>query len=279
MLGIAGCADSAGAEPEKASTPQSSAPSSSASKVVERDILDLINAVTPLPATAPQPEKNAWYGRRKDTLDRLRTATHAHGLEALRVYHERKRSLPEIRKGLLDIAAHNAPEECAELLESLVTTYGEDLGLRSYAAEVMGSSNPELALRVIEPILRGQRQGVTYPQFDILLGSWSQAAETLGVDRTPVVCEVAIDPGQTSVVRHAATKMLGTMPSEQGRQALERILIETGHDGMIRRFAAQSLAKTVPDAELCEIIQRTLEREQDTSFQQFLFNLSQERCR
>lgn len=246
---------------------------------VERDILDLISAVTPLAPTVPSAEKNNWYGRRKDMLDRMRVAGHGHGLEALRVFKERTKSLPEIRKGLLDTAAHNAPEETAPLLRQLVETYGEDLGLRSRAAELMGSATPELAIEILEPILLGKRPGKTYPQPDLMLASWNKAAISLGRDRIPVLCEVAIDPGQISVARHKATKLLGTLESEQGRQALERILIETGTDGMIRRFAAQSLVKTTKAEVLCSIIERTLMREQDASFMVFLENLTFKYCR
>ena len=246
---------------------------------VERDILDLISAVTPLAPTVPSAEKNNWYGRRKDMLERMRGAGHAHGLEALRVFKERDKSLPEIRKGLLDIAAHNAPEETSPLLEQLVETYGEDLGLRSRAAELMGSATPELAIKILEPILLGKRPGKTYPQPDLMLASWNQAAMTLERERIPVICEVAMDPGQVSVARHSATKLLGTIESEQGRQALERILIETGTDGMIRRFAAQSLVKTTQPEVLCAIIERTLMREQDASFVVFLENLTFKYCR
>lgn len=276
-LPCASCDNAPQATENRETAPKEQAPAAPAT--IERDILDVINAVTPLAPTAPAAEKSAWYGRRLDTLERMREAGHAHGLEALRVFGERSKSLPEIRKGLLDIAAHNAPEESSPLLESLVDTYGENLGLRSYAAELMGSATPELAIKVLEPILLGQRPGKTYPQLDLILGSWNLACITLERDRIPVICEVAIDPGQRSVARHAATKLLGTMESDQGRQALERILIETGTDGMIRRFAAQSLVKTTTPEVLCAIIERTLAREQDQGFQAFLANLSFKYCR
>jgi hypothetical protein len=271
--------DESAAETNASKTEKSaSKPQKVDSSEVERDILDVINAVTPLAATTPAPEKSAWYGRRHDLMERMRVASRAHGIAALRVFNERTQATPEVRRGLLDIAAHNAPEETSETLQYLVETYGEDLGLRTCAAELMGSATPELAISVLEPILLGQRKGKTHPQIDLVLGSWNKACITLERERIPVICEVAMDSGQLPVARHAATKLLGTMVSEQGRQALERLLIETGTDGMIRRFAAQSLVKTTETAMLCEIITRTLNLEQDPSFQGFLANLSIQNC-
>ena len=109
--------------------PEASADSSplndeaASSRVVQRDIRDLITAVTPASPTLPPIEKNAWFGRRKETLERLRQAGAEHGAEALRLYHERAESLPEIRVGLLDVAAHTTPEETRSILVELVSEY------------------------------------------------------------------------------------------------------------------------------------------------------------
>ena len=55
---------------------------------IERDIRDLITAVTKLPATATAAEQSAWHPRRKLTLERLHGAGPELGRRALSEYRE-----------------------------------------------------------------------------------------------------------------------------------------------------------------------------------------------
>ena len=80
-------------------------------------------------------------------------------------------------------------------------------------------------------------------------------------------------------VRHYAIKLLGTIPSSQGRQALEQLLVESSGNHMLRRFAAQSLRDTLTKDELCPLLQRVLEREADPNFQIFIDNMILDSCR
>jgi HEAT repeat protein len=269
---LAGCAD-----PESEAGAVSAREPSASS--VESDVLDLVAAVTKLSATVPAGEQHAWYGRRRDTLERLRAASHAHGLEALREYHARADSLREIRIGLLDVAAHAAPEETRPVLVDLVREFGDDLAVRTEAAVLLGKTSPEKAIEVLEPILRRELTGRTYPAEYHLLDGWNAAALELDLDRIPLLCLIATDLPRDMEVRHYAIKLLGTIESSQGRQALEQLLVESSGNHMLRRYAAQSLRDSLPPEELCPILRRVLDREADPNFQIFVDNMILENCR
>lgn len=250
-----------------------------ASEQVKREVRDLITAVTPFVPTVSVAEQNAWYGRRRATLERLRTAGPEVGLEALRVYHERPDTLTEIRVGLLDVAAHTAPEETRPILVELVETFGEDLHVRTKAAEFLGRTSPEKAIEVIEPILRGEVPRQTYPPQERLLAAWNTACVAAEHDRIPLLCEIATDLKSAQDVRHLSVRLLGEEPSVQGRQALERLLVESSGNSYIRRLAAQSLLATVPHEELCPLLVRVLENEADHAMLPFLDDMIQSNCR
>ena len=268
---LSGCSPAASATEESTAGP--------AEREVQRGIRDLITAVTPFAPTVSVGERNAWYDRRRKTLERLRVAGLEHGREALRVFHERRDSLPEIRVGLLDIAAHAAPDETRPLLVLLVTTFGENLHLRTKAAQFLGETSPQAALQVIEPMLRGDRPRATHPPEEKLLDAWNTAAGATGEDRAPLLCEIATDVTRPEAVRHLAARLLGEFPSNQGRQALEGILVESSGNSYIRRLAAQSLERTVPAAELCPLLQRVFENEADVNIQIFLDDMIRTTCR
>ena len=249
------------------------------SRAAELEVLDLVTAVTPLGPTASAGEENDWHTRRRETLGRLRAAGPEVGREALRLYGERGDAVVEVRCGLLDVAAHAAPEEAREVLVALVETFGDEMGVRTTAAQLLGATSPARAVEVLEPILRGRRTGRTYPPVDRLLESWFEAVTRLGNDPVPLLCEVATDMGQEIGARNFATKRLGEYDSEQGHQALEQLLVESSGNHMIRRFAAQSLQKTLEPEVFCALLKRILDREADLAFQTFLDNLLVANCR
>jgi len=262
-------ADSSGSDPGSGSTGTTQA---------QRDVLYLILAVTPADPTLPPVEKNAWFGRRQETSKRLREGGPEVGREALRMYGVRSDSIPEIRAGLLDVAAHAAPEETSPVLVELVTVYGDDLYLRTQAALFLGRTSPEIALEVLGPILSGEQRG-TFPPDDRLLEAWNAAAVALGTDRAPLLCDLATDLKREQSVRHQATKLLGEVPGARSSQALELLLVESSGNQYIRRIAAQSLESTLAAEDLCALLRRVIEREADPNFQIFLDNMVQQNCR
>ncbi len=244
-----------------------------------REIRDLITALTPPPATSIPVLKSEFYANRKRTLERLRQASEAHGLEALRVYREEHPALPEVRAGLLDIAAHTAPKASEALLVELTITFGEDLYVRSSATDLLGQCVPAKAIEVLEPVLRERYDGRTYAPEERLLEAWLKASEQLKLDPVPLLTLVATDLKRPMDVRHAATKALGRHPSEQGRQALENILVESSGNGYIRRLALQSLRDSLAQKDFCELALRIQEREADPEFIVFIQSALDARCR
>ena len=274
-LGLGGCSPDASATSPGASNGD---PGSTGTTQAQRDVLDLIVAVTPAAPTLPPVEKNAWYGRRQETLRRLRAGGPEVGREALRMYAVRSDSIPEIRAGLLDVAAHAAPEDTSPVLVELVTVYGEDLFLRTQAALFLGRTSPTTALEVLGPILSGEERG-TYPPDDRLLEAWNTAAVALDTDRAPLLCDLATDLKLDQSVRHQATKLLGEVPGAQSRQALELLLVDSSGNQYIRRMAAQSLQNSLTAEDLCPLLRRVVEREADPNFQIFLDSMIQQSCR
>lgn len=250
-----------------------------ASDTTAREIQDLIAALEPPPADSVPVVKSDAFRTRKQTLERLRKASEAHGLEALRVYREEPPDLAEVRAGLLDVAAHTAPAASEELLVQLVTTFGEDLLVRRAATEALGECLPERAVAVLEPILRERYDDRTYPPEEKLLDAWILAMERLGRDPVPFLCLVATDLQRPQEVRHLATRALGSHPSPQGRQALESLLVESSGNGYIRTLALQSLRATLPKEAFCELAHRVQENEADLQFVQVLQSAIDGNCR
>lgn len=250
-----------------------------AAAVASREIRDLITALTPPPATSVPVEKSEYFATRKRTLERMRAASPAHGLEALRVYREERPELPEVRAGLLDIAAHTAPKACEELLVELVTTFGEDLLVRREATELLGECLPQRASQVLEPILRERYDGRTYPPEDRMLEAWIVAKEKLGEDPVSLVAMVATDLQRPQDVRHLATRALGRHDTPFSRQALETLLVESSGNGYIRRIALQSLLAILPRPDFCELAKRIQSNEADTEFILVLQSALDANCR
>jgi HEAT repeat protein len=244
-----------------------------------RDVRDLITALTPPPGDAIPVVKSEYHLQRKRTLERLRGAGEAHGREALRVLREEPPSTPDVRAGLLDVAAHAAPEASEPLLVELTTTFGEDLLVRKRACELLGTTRPERAIEVLEPILRNEADGRTYPPEETMLEAWTAAMEALERDPVPLLALVATDLQRTQDVRHLATRALGRHDTPLSRQALETLLVESSGNGYIRRLALQSLRELLPQAEFCALVKRTQSNEADPEMIVFFQSALDLRCR
>ena len=186
---------------------------------------------------------------------------------------------PEVRSGLLDVAAHGAPRETEPVLVELVTEFGDDLGLRTKAAQVLGETSPEKAIDVLQPILDGRYDGRTYPPEERMLDAWLTACRKTGRDPVPLLASIATDIQRTQDVRHLATRALGDFDTPQSRQALRALVVESSGNGYIRVLATQSLQRILPKAEFCELVKSILDKEADQNFQIFLDNVLQETCR
>jgi HEAT repeat protein len=245
---------------------------------VEREVHDLMTALTPPRADALPVEKSSWYAQRRKTLERMRSAGRAVGLEALRLYREDPPALPEVRAGLLDVAAHTAPEETAPILVQLVQVFGEHDIVRAQAVEFLGETSPDLALEVLTPLLGQRPDGRTYPPEERLLLGWVSACRATGTDPVPLLASIATDLARPQEVRHLATRSLGEFDSPQSRQALQNLLVESGGNGYVRRLACQSLRQLLPAEEFCPLVEGVMEREADPDFLRFLDDVHSKSC-
>ncbi len=257
-------------------TTRAGAPASGAE--IEKSLRDLIAAVTPSDPTAPPIERSNWFGRRQALLEELRAAGPELGRAALARYRASAEAPIDVRIGLLDVAAHAAPEESREVLVGLVTTYGEDLGLRSRACDLLAQSSPETAVSILEPLITSSSRGATYPQDDRMVDAWLTGMKRLQRDPAEVLARIVTDPNLPPESRHLAARALGEAPSPTGRQALEIALTESGGNNYLRRLAAQSLQKTLPEDEFCPKIRAVFERESDQNFQIFLASVLEKHC-
>jgi len=246
---------------------------------VRREIRDLMTALTPASPTALPVEKSTWYQTRKKTLERLRTMGPEYGTEALRVYREEPPQLAEVKAGLLDVAAHTAPEPATPVLVDLVTVYGADLHVRTRATELLGKCAPVKALEVLEPILARRVDGRTYPPEERMLEAWVTAAEALHYDPVPFLSAIATDLQRSQDVRHLATRALGRFDSPQSRQALQALMVESSGNSYIRRLATQSLKNLLAKDDYCSLVKAVQEREADPKFIDFLESVLNSSCR
>ncbi len=246
---------------------------------VERTLGDLITALTPLAADTPVGERNAWFLRRRETLDRLRAQGDVElGRRALAAYHERETAPVDVRAGLLDVAAHAVPEEVQPVLIPLIQEYGPDLGLRASACEILAETSPQAAVDVLGPILTGERNR-TYPPDDRMMRAWIVAADRLEFDKSEVLARIAMDPKKNSQARQWAIKGLADVPGPRARQALESMLVDSTGNNYVRRLAAQSLLENVDRDAFCAKINEVIENEADLNFQFFLDSMLTNHCR
>lgn len=267
---FAACSGSAGSPARAGGSPSSAE--------IEKTLRDLIAAVTPASPAAPPIERSNWFGRRSALLEELRAGGPELGRAALARYRESAEASVDVRIGLLDVAAHAAPQETREVLVDLVTTYGADLGLRTKACELLAVSSPETAVSLLEPLITSSTRGATYPQDDRMVEAWLTAMRSLKRDPAEVLARIVTDPNLPPESRHFAARTLGEEPSPVGRQALEVALTESGGNNYLRRVALQSLQKTLPADEFCPKIRAVFDHEADLNFQIFLSSALEKYC-
>ena len=244
-----------------------------------REIQDLLTALRPVDGAAVPVVKSEWHMTRKRTLERLRKGGPELGREALRVLGDERPEQAELRAGLLDVAAHTAPDLAEPLLVELVLHFGEDMLVRREATELLGRTAPARALEVLEPVLRERYDGRTYPPEEQMLSAWLEAARKLERDPVPLLALIATDISRQQDIRHLATRSLGDFPSPLGRQALETVLVESTGNGYIRRLALQSLQQSVPKEEFCAEALRVQQNESDPAFIDFIESMLVNHCR
>lgn len=246
---------------------------------VEREVRDLMRAVTPFDPAALPVEKSEWYLTRRRTVERARTLGRAFGAEARRILLEEKPEHEEVRVGLLDAAAHGDPEGTEALLVQLVLEYSDELLVRGKAAELLGETRPARAIEVLEPILREQWDGRTYPSEEAMLNGFLAACRASGHDAVPLLALIATDIQRMQDVRHLAVRSLKDFDTPLSRQALRSIMTESTGNSYIRRLAVQSLRDMLAREEFCPLVEEVQDHEADEQMILFLESVLNENCR
>jgi HEAT repeat protein len=199
---------------------------------------------------------------------------------ALEAWREEGPERPALlRYALLEVAAYGAPDDLAPVLEDLVVRYGSsDLGTRTEAVRLLAETSPERALELLEPLVLEERPSATRPDQATMLRGWLAASERMNVSRPRVAATVATSLFQPPEARYEAIDALGDMGGPIATAALEEVLVEASSDGFVRRKAAQSLARYLPEEELCGVLERVASHESDPYFINFLADLIDEHC-
>jgi len=247
----------------------------------QADLAELRAVCEPVAATATSDVKDAHLQRRREVMDRLRAEAGPHlGRLALEAWRAEDPEAPAVlRYALLEVAAFGAPADARPVLEDLVQRYGSaDLGTRTEAVRLLAATSPEPALELLEPLLLEERPSATRPDQATLLRGWLTAAGLAGVSNPRVPATVATSLFQPPEARYVAIEALGGMGGPIATAALEEVLVEASSDGLVRRKAAQSLARYLPADELCALLERVAGHESDPYFLDFLGDMIDEHC-
>lgn len=209
---------------------------------------------------------------------RLQQSGREVGLAALDALKEHGEDLLAVQLGLLDVAAHAAPEDSRELLVNLIETSGPDLSLRTDAVVLLAETSPKRALEVLEPLVVDPIRNQTMPAMERMIEGFVIACSKTGHSPVDALCDVTTDFKHEPAARVRAVRELGNHPVPKSRKALEEILVESSGDQYIRRIAAQSLRNSLPRETACGIFQRVASLEADVNFQGFLADMIQDNC-
>lgn len=242
-------------------------------------IEELVEVLTPLDPTLTSDRLDARLRRQRALLEELRAAGPEVGRAALEYLEEHPIEVVPVRRGLLDVAAHAAPEEAEPLLVRLIEEYGHPMDLRAEAAKLLGRTSPERALEVLRPLLeKVRRRTRTLPDDEFLLDGYLAACERTGTDPTMILADVATNIFIQDAARHRAAKELGKHPGPFSRAALEAILVESTGNGYLRRMAAQALRDSLPAESACALFREVYSREADLNMRTFLEDMIRDNC-
>jgi hypothetical protein len=247
-------------------------------EALDAEVESLIRAFTAPARESTSDVIDAWIRARKAALLAQHSRRPELSAACWEAYRKRAELPFDVRRDLLEVAAHTDPEGSAEALAAEFETYGTEIGLRSRALSLLAESDPRRALEIVEPVLLEARKSKTYPPQETLLDAWNDAALRLSIDRAPLLGRIATDLLQDDAARHLAVRQLGTCNAPAAAQALDAVLVESTGNAYLRRLAAQSLASNKAFAGRCVTLRRVLERESDENFAVFLDDLVRKNC-
>jgi len=249
---------------------------------VHDQLVELVEAMTPLDKTVTSDISDKRFLRGQELLGKLRAGGRETGLEAMRMLREEppagKPRPTDVERALIDVAAHAAPEDVRPLLVSLVTQFGPSLALRTEATLLLGETSPAQALEVLGPIVKNAHPTQTMAPAEFTLRAFVTACDKTGRSAVPELADIATNLYMDETARIRAVKELGHRPEPLALQALQAILVESTGDGYLRRMAAQGLRDSLPKENACEMFQRVAENEADLNFLQFLRDMLDKNC-
>lgn len=239
----------------------------------------LVQALTPLDLDLTSDHHDRWLHAGRALREELRRADPEVGVAALWRLRDARIQDPLLRRGLLEVGSHAAPDVARPLLVTLIEEYGHDFAVRTFAVEFLSETSPQTALEVLEPHLRKRRKpNKTMPPDEFLVRGYARAAQATGEDPTAILADVATNLWMEDAARHFAVAELGRYPSPYARSVLEAILIESTGNSYIRRKAAQALRDSVPAEAACETFRRVANHEAELGMLEFLLDMIRENC-
>ena len=245
-------------------------------------IHELVEALTPIDKTVTSDIKDQHFLRGQSLLASLRKGGREVGVEALRVLGEKKpgdAAWPvDVERGLLDVAAHAAPDDTRPLLDALVRQYGPSLELRTQALVFYAETWPADAIAFLEPLITKARPNQTLPPAEFMVDAWVTACTKVGRSPVKELSDIATNMFQDETARIRAVKDLGHYRDPLATQALSAILVESTGDGYLRRMAAQGLRDTLDRESACKMFEEVAQREADMGMLDFLKDMLDKNC-
>lgn len=189
----------------------------------------------------------------------------------------------DVRRGLLEVAAFAAPDMMESELVQLVENYGEHLGLRTKACELLAETHPATAVAVLEPFILEPRPGVTLPPADIMVMSYAKAARAINYDAIDTLTSIATNLFVDETARQFAIREVAKYPGARAREAIRILMIESTGNAYLRRDAVKAFveqAEIDPETKaiLCDTLIEVTNKETDVNFQVFMINVVEKYC-
>lgn len=243
-------------------------------------IAEFVEAMRPIDPSLTSNHHDRHYWRVKALVEELEKASPEIGWAALHTFTNFPERDFTIRRNLLRVGAHAAPEESKNLLEFLTFTYGPYIEDRTEACLLMAEVSPERYMELARPfVLRRGMLRQTLPNDEFLVKGWKIACERSGTSPVPVMSDVATNLMLEPYARVIALRTLAQHElTPESQSAMQTCLVESMGDGFIRVVAAQSIAASYPREDACSLLREVRAREADPHMVKFLEDLIAETC-
>ncbi|MFT4538354.1 MAG: hypothetical protein ACI841_004744 [Planctomycetota bacterium] len=249
------------------------------SEELHKSIADMMAKIVRLDPTLTSDHHDRHLVANQKMMVELKSGSRELGLAAMLAYADYEGDDLAVRRSLLEVASHAAPEDARALLVHLTLEYGYHLSDRTESARLLALTSPETYLEIAhEYVTRKHKPNKTMPADEFLIRAWVIACEKMGRSAVEELADVVMNLMMEDAARHYAAEMLGDYTDALALRALETAMIESGGNGYLRRKAAQSLAKAMPRETVCELLFKTLELETDLNFQHFLRSMIDHHC-